>query len=405
MKISNLKGKNFRNLKEFEFKPHEHLNFIIGKNAQGKTSVLEAIHYLSNLKSFRQGKPHQVMRWKEKNTEIKCGLDFLGSDGEAWNSEHEIVFRRETETEERVQKTALINKNPVRSSLDYIGKKHLPSGSGFHAITFNPSDHELIRGEPQLRRNFINAALASQDPDYLRELKRYIRSLQQRNALLKQEPFLREETLLNSFSEDLIEAGSVLTHKRLEWFQLLLDYFNKVIKNIAPKQPFLDLVYESNWIPSKPAFRFSYKELKEGHFSGQDTLPSLEQIKQAFRQRVLMLRPLEQKLRVSLVGPHRDDWMFYQEKHPIQSHGSQGEVRTILLALKLSEMHIYESFTGLKPILLLDDFSSELDKDRRTHLLEFLTRTDLQVFVTSTEDLPIEGKRFLVSDGNLRELN
>jgi len=148
-------------------------------------------------------------------------------------------------------------------------------------------------------------------------------------------------------------------------------------------------------------------DLNSGHFAGQDPRPSVEILEQSFWTRLNALEEAELRTRSSLVGPHRDDWAFFLGDHVLKGHGSQGEVRSALLALKLSEIELFRERTGHRPLLLLDDFSSELDRERRSFLLRFLSETDLQVFITTTEDAvawvkPI-GKRFQVSNGLLAE--
>jgi len=148
---------------------------------------------------------------------------------------------------------------------------------------------------------------------------------------------------------------------------------------------------------------FNNSDLDAVHFAGQGLLPSLELLEQAFWTRLSSLEDTEMRVRNSLVGPHRDDWTFFLGDPVLKGHGSQGEVRSALLALKLSEIELFRERTGHRPLLLLDDFSSELDRERRMFLLSFLSRTDLQVFVTSTEESISIGRRFWVSKGTLTE--
>jgi DNA replication and repair protein RecF len=149
---------------------------------------------------------------------------------------------------------------------------------------------------------------------------------------------------------------------------------------------------------------FNNKGLNSVHFAGQGHLPSLELLEQVFWSKVSALEAAERKTGHSLVGPHRDDWAFFLGNQTLKGHGSQGEVRSALLALKLSEIELFRNRTGHRPLFLLDDFSSELDRERRSFLLKYLTETDLQTFVTTTEDSPLYiGKRYWVSNGAIEE--
>jgi DNA replication and repair protein RecF len=158
-------------------------------------------------------------------------------------------------------------------------------------------------------------------------------------------------------------------------------------QEIAPNQPKLSLFYKS--------------------FSGLSPTSSLQLLERSFREKLTELETAELRSGSTLVGPHRDDWSFTFGEHVLKGHGSQGEVRSALLALKLLEIELFQKRTGHQPILLLDDFSSELDQERRGFLLRYLMNTQLQVFVTTTEDSVAlamgVGKRFQVQEGKLKE--
>ena len=159
----------------------------------------------------------------------------------------------------------------------------------------------------------------------------------------------------------------------------------------------MSLRYNSHWVKKC----LENKELSELLSSGQAPLPSVELLEQAYWKQLSLLETKEFQMRTSLVGPHRDDWSFQFGQQALRGHGSQGEVRSALLALKLSEIDLFREATRHRPILLLDDFSSELDQNRRSFLLKRLEETDLQVFVTTTEDRTTIGRRYWVSNGNI----
>jgi len=146
---------------------------------------------------------------------------------------------------------------------------------------------------------------------------------------------------------------------------------------------------------------FNNNNLSSLHFTGHGHLPSLNLLERFFWNKLNLLEAAELRSGHSLVGPHRDDWAFYLGSQALRGHGSQGEVRSALLALKLCEIDLFRIETGHRPLFLLDDFSSELDRERRAFLLRFLSESDLQTFVTTTEDPAFLGKKFRVSRGSL----
>lgn len=270
---------------------------------------------------------------------------------------------------------------------------------GFHSITFNPSDHDLVRGDPATRRAYLDQILSAEDSNYLTTLQRYKRILDQRNAWLKSSDNPSREVLAG-FSVSMVREGAYLAYKRLEWIQNLQKYLNETVHKIAPKQPLLRMFYISNWVPETEGLSLISDDLSSLHFSGHSSLPSLEQLEQAFSKKLTSLEAAELKARHSLVGPQRDDWLFTLGDQILKGHGSQGETRSALLALKLSEVELFKNTTGHRPIFLLDDFSSELDRERRTFLLDFLAKRDLQVFITTTEESFSVGNQVWVVRGN-----
>jgi DNA replication and repair protein RecF len=357
--------------------------------------------YLGTLRSFRGSKTQEVIRWGETDTEVTCDL------GEAdWKTQLKLSFTMLDPAQQKASKVAFINGKPYKSSTSYLSQRFGHFELGFHAVVFNPSDHDLVRSEPAIRRAYLDRAIAAEDIDYLKALSKYQRLLEQRNAVLKSEsPVSRD--VLAGFTEPLAKHAAYLAYKRLEWIGRLAESLNNTVHKIAPHQPELRLVYVSSWVPAIDGFCISNNHLGSVHFSGQGSQPSLEILEQAFWKKLSLLEAAEWRAGHSLVGPHRDDWSFYLGGQVLKGHGSQGEVRSALLALKLCEVSLFRSATGHRPLFLLDDFSSELDRERREFLLRFLTDTDLQVFVSTTEDSfgigqNILGKCFSVSHGKLR---
>jgi DNA replication and repair protein RecF len=401
MKVARLSLRGFRNLIDCEFRPDPRLNFLVGDNGQGKTSILEALSYLATLRSFRGAKNDEVIGWGLNEAQVSMTLTDqgeVGADAERpWETELKVAFVREGD---RAAKIAFINGKPFRSSTAYLSQRFGNFELGFHTIVFNPSDHDLVRGEPALRRAYLDRVLAAEDLEYLKNLQKYQRTLEQRNALLRSEqPPVRE--VVAGFTEPLVSAGSRLVEARLRWLRSVNPQLGDVMRQIAPRQPSLSAFYTSKWVSKIDGFARQNEELNNLHFAGQAPLPSLELLEQTFRTQLALHESAELRAGTTLIGPHRDDWAFALGDQPLKGHGSQGEVRSALLALKLSEISLFRERTGHRPLLLLDDFSSELDRERRSFLLRFLIETDLQVFITTTEDSSYVGKRYRVHGGQV----
>ncbi len=396
MKVKEVRLKNFRNIQSLSLKPSDRLNFIIGDNGQGKTSILEGLSFLSTLRSFRGAKNDDVVLFGEKWAEAGCTL----ADSPEWSNELKVTFAVTTGATGRMAKTAFIDGKPIKSSTQYLSSRFGQVEVGFHSIVFNPSDHDLIRGEPAIRRAYLDRTLSAEDPSYLKSLSRYQKTLEQRNALLKNELRPKPE-VLDGFSENLIALGAQIAHTRLEWIVRLREKLDPTLQKIVPAALPLRAFYVSSWIKKNEGISITSLDFDPLLFPLQSPLPSLEFFEAEFREALRSQRDAEWRAGVTLAGPHRDDLALFYGNQPLRGHGSQGETRSALITLKLSEIELFRKKTGHRPILLLDDFSSELDRSRREFLLRYLSETDLQVFVTSTEEPPFEGKVFRVKEGML----
>lgn len=406
MKVESLTLRSFRNIRESVFHPDPKLNFLLGANGQGKTSFLEALGFLATLRSFRGSKTPELIRWDSDSAEISCTLTArAGSESvseDAWRTDLKIHLQTLDPNRQKATKLAEINGKPYRNSTAYLSQRFGQFELGFHAIVFNPSDHDLVRGEPSVRRAYLDRAIAAEDVEYLKTLSRYQKLLAQRNAVLKTEPSPSARELLEGFTEPFAKYAACIDLMRLKWVFRVEKRLNDIMQQIAPKQPEIRLIYLSNWVPNIDNLSMTNNNLGPVYFSGHGALPSLEFLEQSFWKRLATLEAAEWKSGHSLVGPHRDDWAFYLGGQLLRGYGSQGEIRSALLALKLAEIELFQDQTGHRPLFLLDDFSSELDQNRRTFLMQFLLSTDLQVFVTTTEDFSfLEGKRHWVSNGRL----
>lgn len=370
MKLKTLSIRNIRNIEEIVLSCDRGIHFIHGLNAQGKTSILESVYLLSNLRSFRDS---------DLTALIAHQKDFAQVKGDFWidaNTQAELKVEL-IQGARRLEKRAFINQKLSRSALDYFGVKLNHSPIQFHAINLNPTSTDLIRGEPALRRNYLNQVISSETPNYIALLKYYQKSLDQKNALLKAEEKF-DFQLLKILNENLIKSGAELIHARLRYLEKLAPPVLDFLSNIAPKQQPVTLTYKTG---------------ETLYFTGHFELPSIQILMEILHQKLTETGPHERVRKTSLVGPHRDDLMFKvgsqksDQNSDLVDVGSQGEIRSLLLSLKLSELEEFKKQSGIQPVMLIDDFSSELDSTRRGFLLNYLKNSDLQIFVTSTDDL------------------
>jgi recombinational DNA repair ATPase RecF len=201
----------------------------------------------------------------------------------------------------------------------------------------------------------------------------------------------------------MVEFGSKVAWRRLDWFSKALPRIKKALEQIAPQQAEVDLQIRTKWMDFFEGKDNKFNNLNPIHFARQGTTPSIELLEHQFDEQLSKFRRVELQSRSALVGPHRDDWQFTLAGQPLSKHGSQGEVRSVLLALKISEVSLFNETRGHLPLFLLDDFSSELDEARRKFLLGFLESSGLQVFVTTTDANISTGRRFEIADGICRE--
>jgi DNA replication and repair protein RecF len=370
LKLDRLNIRNIRNIQEVDIPCGRGIHFIYGLNGQGKTSILESIYLLSNLRSFRDSDLSALLMQGEEYSRVTGKFELEpGTEAEL---KVELV-----QGPRRFEKRAYINQKLTRSSMDYFGVKLNHSAVQFHAINLNPTSTDLIRGEPALRRNYLNQVISSESPDYMHALKVYQKTLDQKNALLKAEEKF-DLQLLKILNENLVKTGAILLHGRVSYLQKL-------------NQPVLDFL--SNIAPLQRPVNLAYRHGETLHFTGHFEIPTVNFWLENLHQKLIEMAPAERVRKSSLVGPHRDDLMFKvgEGTSPflpdLVNVGSQGEIRSLLLSLKLAELEAFKAHTKVQPVLLIDDFSSELDSTRRGFLLNYLKNSELQIFVTSTDDL------------------
>ncbi len=340
MYIKSLEIKNFRNYKDFSIEFNKNLNIIIGKNAQGKTNLIEAIFLSSIGKSFRTSKDSDLIKFGEENATIK-----VSAEKKIIDTKVEIFIRK------NFKKAIRKDGNPVRKTSELI--------DNIVIVIFSPEDLKIVKDEPEKRRKFIDRELAQIKPSYYNCLSGYKKALMQRNAYLK-EDFADDDVLL-VWDRQLMDYGCDLMKMRKEFIDKINIFSKEIHSNITSGKENLRIEYDSN-------IKFIADE-KEQKKIFKDTLES------SFLT--------DKRMRTTTCGPHKDDMLFFVNSVNVRSFGSQGQQRTCALSLKLAELDFIKEETDEKGILLLDDVMSELDEDRRNYLIGSLKEN--QIFVTATD--------------------
>lgn len=346
--IKNLTLKDYRSHKDkyFEFDPK--FNVLVGKNAQGKTNIVEAIFFAVIGKSFRTSKEKEVISWGKQSAYVK--------------GEFEKKYR-ETKIElffnENHKKTIKIDDIPIKKMGELLGTTN--------AVFFSPDELKLVKESPEERRRFMNIDISQTNKRYFYMIGRYEKVLANRNKLLKtsKDISVLKETI-DIWDRALSELAGKIADERKKFVEELSPLAGKAHSYISGGKEELIIKYSSS-------FEDNYQE---------KMLKSLQ-------------KNLEKdfKLGFTTVGVHRDDIDIYLNGVEVKNFGSQGQQRTVALSLKLAELEIIKNRVGEYPILLLDDVFSELDKDRRKKLLNFTSKT--QTIITCTEfDEKVEGKIF-----------
>ena len=345
MKLTNLQLQNFRNYESVQLEFTDGVHVFIGENAQGKTNLMESIYALAMTKSHRTTNDKELIGWNKEFATIKG-----------------TVEKTATKTNLELQ----FSKKGKIAKVNYLEQKRLSSYLGnLNVILFAPENLTLVKGSPQNRRKFVDMELGQMSSLYLYDLVEYNRVLKQRNTYLKQLAIKKKQPdeYLDVLSEMLSELASKIVFHRLD--------FMKQLEALAiPIHDQLSLGREK--------FSVSY----------QATIPledglTASQMKEIYIDQFKKNQTREADQATTLIGPHRDDLIFYLNEIPVQTYGSQGQQRSTVLSLKLAEIELMKLSTGEYPLLLLDDVLSELDDDRQTHLIKAI-ENKVQTFITTT---------------------
>lgn len=341
MKLKRLGLKNFRNCEGVNIEFTSQKSLIIGKNAQGKTNILESIYMLSDLKSPRTSTIADMIKFNSDKFEI--------------NAE---VFKNDTDIELDFSYTS-----DKKRELKVNKVKATPRDfkSTVKTVLFSSKDLLLLRGTPQDRREWLDRAISQIYPAYDERLSVYDKFRVQKNNLLKNDVI--DEALLEIYNEQLVITGANIIFLRKK--------FLKEIETLAREK------HKS--ISNTEFFALNYTCPKD----------TVESISQYLQEELVKKRSEEFGRRQACVGPHRDDIEFKINGIDAVKFASQGQQRTLVLALKLGELDIIKNKTGIVPILLLDDVLAELDEVRQNYLLKSIG-SDIQTIITSVDTLLFE---------------
>lgn len=345
MWISNMKINNFRNYKNQEIELNKNLNIFYGQNAQGKTNIIEAIFLSSIGKSFRTNKEKELIKLDENECNLEINFEKLDRDG---NIKINIGNK----------KNILINGIKIKKLSELLGT--------INVVIFTPDDINILKGGPQNRRKFLDIMISQLRPKYMHIYTLYMKTLEERNCYLKniqksmQNP---KDDFIEIYDEKLAEYGYEIYKYRKEFIEKIKNKIKTIHNNITNNKEEIKIEYISD-CADKNNFLNLLKE----------------------RKKLDIIKGYTTK------GIHRDDFSIYLNDLLVNVYGSQGQHRTSVLSLKLAELQVIYDDIGENPILLLDDFVSELDESRRMNFLENIK--DTQVIITCTDKIELQNEKY-----------
>jgi len=371
MFLTHLSLTNFRAFSRLDMDLPRRILLLVGDNAQGKTSLLEAVYFLSTFTSIQASADRQVISFLALNDSIPVSrlVADVSRNGKIHQIELRLILEQNgSQNGFRFRKEILVDGNK-RSAHQAVGL--------FNAVIFLPYMTRIIEGGPEERRRYLNLALAQVIPGYAKALSEYMQSLNQRNALLKQIAERNSDVSQLDYWDNLLtEKGSFLFHSRIKAIAEIESFANQIHRSLTNDQEIL---------------KFSYQLALDENFAREckpDNQISISQLKEFFLKNLISKRREEIVRGVTTIGPHRDELRFMVNDVDLGNFGSRGQIRTTMLAIKLGELEFMKNRTGEKPVLLLDETLAELDQNRRERLLlaisegdqTFLTTTDLKLF-------------------------
>lgn len=362
--IKRVNLKNFRNYESLDIEICEGVNIFYGQNAQGKTNIIESIYMCSTGKSHRTQKDNELIRWGSEEARIK--VDYIRENDE---KSVDIYLNK------NIKKQIKLNGVKLNRIGELIGS--------LNTVIFSPDHMKIIKEGPVERRRFVDIILSQVKPGYYHNLVQYLKVLEHRNRLLGEAENNRAiVSTMDVWNEQLAGFGAKIISARRNFIDKICDIAASTHEGISHGKESLKLMYNSS-VDNKGA---SELEIKESFVEALEKTMTID-----------MRRGSTHK------GPHRDDILFFINDTEVKTYSSQGQQRTALLSLKISELKYIEEETEDLPILLLDDVFSELDNERQKYLVDFIR--DIQTIITCTdveymEKLKLGGSRiYKVVDG------
>ncbi|YAG11074.1 DNA replication/repair protein RecF [Nostoc sp. DSM 114161] len=346
MYLKTLHLRQFRNYQDQKVEFSAAKTILVGNNAQGKSNLLEAVELLATLRSHRMARDRDLVKEGETIAQINAHLE-----RQTGSSDLTLTLRRNG------RRSVALNGESVRRQMDFLGV--------INAVQFSSLDLELVRGGPEGRRNWLDTLLIQLEPVYAYILQQYNHVLRQRNAFLKNNETLHTTSLhseLALWDAQLATAGTRVIRRRDRAIQRLACIATAWHASISGSTEILEIKYAPN-IPL------------------EDNQP--EQVQQAFLAKIQQRTLAELHQGTTLVGPHRDEVELTINQTPARQYGSQGQQRTLVLALKLAELQLIEEVVKEPPLLLLDDVLAELDLSRQNQLLDAI-QDRFQTLITTT---------------------
>lgn len=338
MYIEKIKLENFRNYKYENIELNKRINIIFGDNAQGKTNILEAIYFTSLGKSFRTNKEKEIV--KENESQAKIEINFIKNNR-----------KEKINAEISDKKKFYINDIPVKKLSELVGKINI--------VLFSPEDIEILRNEPIKRRKFLNIMISQLRPKYIFLLSEYNKVLEQRNNYLKKIKYEnKSQEYLTIWDEQLEKIGIKIYEYRKEFIEKINNKIKKIHLNTTENKENIEIKYKTNID------------------------------KKNYMENLLKNKIVDIQKGYTSIGIHRDDFEIYINKKNVAIFGSQGQQRTSIISLKLAEAEVIYDEIEEYPIVLLDDFMSELDKKRINGFIQNIKNN--QVLITTTDKINLD---------------
>ncbi|MDK1029341.1 MAG: DNA replication/repair protein RecF [Anaerolineae bacterium] len=389
MYLKHISLTNFRNFTRLDLDFPRRVIVLVGSNAQGKTSLLEAVYYMAAFTSFQTHSDRQLVNFlaaREARKQVVVGR--LVIDYQRAKSDHRLEARLIMEPSGvngmRLRKEVLVDevKRPLHDS---IGK--------FNAVIFVPQMSQILEGSPEERRRYLNLTISQTNPAYVRTLSEYNQALSQRNALLKALNDRRSGASasnggnaqqLGVWDEALARLGAKIILWRIQAVQEIERLAARIHHELTRGKEVLRLSYQPAYDPlPKPQGQLGLEMDTPVDRSGLE----LEDIREGFIESLTRLRKEEIARGMTTIGPHRDELRFLANSVDLGHYGSRGQIRTALLAVKMAEVHWMKEHTGEWPLILLDEVMAELDLERRADLIKYLGESEQVLFTTTDLNL------------------